>query len=212
MSLILFPTCIVVNDIHFWSDKVNQRVPRRHEVLTHGQKHLFCKVTSVSIHSFVEWFDTFSYVLQPADVTVKEVIHIRRFAIGIAKDLILLSCRRAMEHLCVLELETALATLVTTWFTLVDRRWRFRYRSSDLWTLVSDPTSRRFIRWLLCQTLYIYTYIHKWVEYTDQMDNSSWRSLDFDTVQMNNSSSLVVSLIYEPWRDRTGVIPLKNYP
>jgi hypothetical protein len=36
--------------------------------------------------------------------------------------LILLSCRLAMEHLCVLQLETALATLVTTWFTLADRR------------------------------------------------------------------------------------------
>jgi hypothetical protein len=34
-------------------------------------------------------------------VTVKEVNHIRRFAIDIA-----------MEHLCVLQLETALATLV----------------------------------------------------------------------------------------------------
>jgi hypothetical protein len=33
----------------------------------------------------------------------------RRFSIDIAKDL-------AMEHLCVLQLETALATLVTTWF------------------------------------------------------------------------------------------------
>jgi hypothetical protein len=56
----------------------------------------------VSIHSFVEWLDTFSYVLRPADVTVKEVNHIRCFAIDIAKDLILLSCRLAMEHLCVL--------------------------------------------------------------------------------------------------------------
>ena len=53
---------------------------------------------------------------------VKEVNHIRCFAIDIAKDLILLSCRLAMEHLCVLQLETALATLVTTWFTLADRR------------------------------------------------------------------------------------------
>jgi hypothetical protein len=44
---------------------------------------LFRKVTSVSIHSFVEWLDTFSYVLQPADVTVKEVNHIRCFAIDI---------------------------------------------------------------------------------------------------------------------------------
>jgi hypothetical protein len=48
--------------------------------------------------------------------------HYRCFAIDIAKDLILLSCRIAMEHLCVLQLETALATLVTTWFTLADRR------------------------------------------------------------------------------------------
>jgi hypothetical protein len=91
----------------------------------------FRKVTSVSIHSFVEWLDTFSYVLRPADVTVKEVNHIRCFAINIAKYLILLSCRLAIEHLCVLQLETALATLVTTWFTLADHRWRSRYRSSD---------------------------------------------------------------------------------
>ena len=73
-----------------------------------------CRVTSVSIHSFVEWLDTFSYVLRCADVTVKEVNHIRRFAIDIAKDLILLSCRLAMEHLYVLLLKTALATLATT--------------------------------------------------------------------------------------------------
>jgi hypothetical protein len=75
-------------------------------------------VTSVSIHSFLEWVDTFAYVLRPAEVTVKEVNHIRRFAIDIAKDLVLLSCRLSMEHLCVLQLETALATLVITWFTL----------------------------------------------------------------------------------------------
>jgi hypothetical protein len=111
---------------------VIQWVPRRHKVLTHGQVRLFRKVTSVSIHSFVEWLDTFSYVLRPADVTVKDVNHIRCFAIDIAKDLMLLFCRLAMEHLCVLQLETALATLVTTsWFTLADRRWRSRYRSSD---------------------------------------------------------------------------------
>ena len=89
-------------------------------MLTHGQERLFRKVTSVSIHSFVEWLDTFSSVLRPADGTVKEVNHIRCFAIDIAKDLILLSSRLAIEHLCVLQLETALATLVTTWFTLDD--------------------------------------------------------------------------------------------
>ena len=86
------------------------------------QECLFRKVTSVSIHSFVEWLDTFSYVLRPADVTVKEVNHIRCFAIDIAKYLILLSYRLAMEHLCMLQLETALAMLVTTWFTQADRQ------------------------------------------------------------------------------------------
>ena len=97
-------------------------MPGRHKVLTHGHERLFRKVTSVSIHSLVEWLGTFSYVLRPADMTVKEVNHIRCFAIDIAKDLILLSCHLVMEHLCVLQLETALAALVTTWFTLADRR------------------------------------------------------------------------------------------
>jgi hypothetical protein len=100
----------------------DQALPRRHKVLTHRQERFFRMVTSVSIHSFGEWFDTFSYVLRPADVTVKEVNHIRCFAIDIAKDLILLSCRLVLENLCVLQLETALTTLVTTWFTLADRR------------------------------------------------------------------------------------------
>jgi hypothetical protein len=133
LSLVLFPIWIVVNDINFGSTKVIQWVSRRHKTLTHGQERLSRKVTSnsVSILSFVEWLDTFSYVLRPADVTVKEVNHIRCFAIDIAKDCILLSCRLATEHLCVLQLETSLATLVTTWFTLADRRWRSRYRSSD---------------------------------------------------------------------------------
>jgi hypothetical protein len=67
---------------------------------------------------------TFSYVLRPTDVTVKQVNHIRCFAIDIAKYFILLSCRLTMERLCVLQLETSLATLVTTWFMLGDRRWR----------------------------------------------------------------------------------------
>jgi hypothetical protein len=109
-------------DINFGSTKVIQWVPRRHKVLTHGQERLFRKVTSVSIHSFVEWLDTFSYVLRPADVTVKEVNHLRCFAIDIAKDLILLSCRLTMEHLCVLQLETALATLVTASYKHYIRR------------------------------------------------------------------------------------------
>jgi hypothetical protein len=97
-----------------------------------------------SMHSFVEWLDTFSYVLRSADVAVKEVNHIRCFAIDIAKYFILLSCRLPMEHLCVLQLETAFATLVTTWFTLADRRWRSRYRSSDQCILNAFRSPERY--------------------------------------------------------------------
>jgi hypothetical protein len=49
-----------------------------------------------------------------------------------------LPCRLDMAHLCVLHLETALATLVTTWFTLADRRWRSRYRSSDQCIFIAE--------------------------------------------------------------------------
>ena len=101
-------------------------------------KSVFCrKVTSVSIHSFVEWLDTFPYVLRPTDMTVKQVNHIRCFAIDIAKYVILLSCRLTMERLCVLQLETSLATLVTTWFMLGDRRWRateeYKEKKGSVW-------------------------------------------------------------------------------
>jgi hypothetical protein len=75
-------------------------------------------------------------------VTVKEVNHIRCFAIDIAKYLILLSCRLAMEHLCVLDVYLSFLFVCTVSLTLV-----------------SDPTSRRFIRWLLFQTFIIYIYM-----------------------------------------------------
>jgi hypothetical protein len=89
---------------------------------------LFVRSLLCPFISFIEWLDTFPFVLRPV---VKEVSHIRCFAIDIAKGLILFSCRLAMKHLCVLWLETALATLVTTWVALADLWWRSRYRSSD---------------------------------------------------------------------------------
>jgi hypothetical protein len=160
-------------DINFGSDKVIQWVPWRHKVLTNGQERLFRKVTSVSIHSFVEWLDTFSYVLQPADVTVKEVNHIRRFAIDIAKDLILLSCRLAMEHLCVLQLETALAMLVTTWFTLADSRWRSRYRSSDQCILNTFRSPERYNGWFREQLGQRFTFFN----FCSMMMDNAWNFL-----------------------------------
>ena len=111
------------------------------------QERLFRKVTSVSIHSFVEWFDTFSYVLQPVDVTVKEVNHIRCFGISIAKYRILLSWRLTMERLWLLQLETALATFVTTWFTLAYCRWRSRYHSTDKCILNASRSLERCNGW-----------------------------------------------------------------
>ena len=43
MSLILFPTWIVVNDVNFGFDKVIQWVLRRHKVFTHEEERLFVR-------------------------------------------------------------------------------------------------------------------------------------------------------------------------
>jgi hypothetical protein len=171
LSLILFPTWIVVYNVNFGSTKVIQWVPRRHKMLNHGQERLFRKVTSVSIHSFFEWLDTFSYVLRPADVTVKEVSHIRCFAIDIANYLILLSCRLNMERLRALRLETALATLVTTWFTLDDRRWRSRYRSSDQCIINVFRSSERYNGWFREQLCHRFTFFNFFLMMTDDAWN-----------------------------------------
>jgi hypothetical protein len=67
----------------------------------------------------------------------------------------LLECL-AMEHLCVLQLETTLATLVTTWLTLADRRWRSRHRSSDQYVLNAFRSPELYNGWFREQ-LVIYT-------------------------------------------------------
>ena len=92
----------------------------------------FCKVTSVSILSFVEWLDTFSYVLRPPDMTVKEVNHIRHFAINIAKDLILLSCRPAMVFIWIRVAQFYAFWVVFCWSLLVLLAflfWQFYFMS-----------------------------------------------------------------------------------
>ena len=167
----------MVNEINVGSVKVVQWVPWQHKVLTHGQERLFRKVTSVSIHSFVEWLDTFSYVLRPADVTVKEVNHISCFAIDIAKYLILLSGRLAMEHLCVLQLERALATLVTTWFTLAGRRWRSRYRSSDQCILNAFRSPELYNGWFREQLGQRFTFFNFFPMMTDNACNFLYRRM-----------------------------------
>jgi hypothetical protein len=73
------------NLLEYKEKKINKRIPL---VLT-----LSNIIPSLFRENFrYEWLDTFSYVLPPADVTVKEVNHVRCFAIDIAKDLLLLSC------------------------------------------------------------------------------------------------------------------------
>ena len=96
-----------------------------------GKSVFFVRSLLCPIILLLNGWTLFPTYCDPQMWPVKEVNHIRCFAIDIAKDLILLSFRLAMEHLCLLQLETALATLVTTWFTLADRRWRSRYCSSD---------------------------------------------------------------------------------
>jgi hypothetical protein len=51
------------------------------------------------------------------------------------------------ENLCVLQLGISLATLVTTWFTLADCRWRSRYRSSDQCILSAFRSPERYNGW-----------------------------------------------------------------
>ena len=166
--------CILRSDYRcWWSLSVKRNIREFEYKKTHGQERLFRKITSVSIHSFVEWLDTFSYVLRPADVTVKEVSHIRCFAIDIAKDLILLSCRLAMEHLCVLQLEKALATLVTTRFTLADRRWRSRYRRSDQCILSAFRSPERYNAWFRAQLGQRFTFVN----FCPMMTNNAWNIL-----------------------------------
>ena len=83
------------------------------------------------------------------------------------KDLVLLSWLLAMEHLCVLQLETALATLVTTWFTLADRRWRSRYRSSDQCILNAFRSPEHYNGWFRKQLGQRFTFFNFFPMMTD---------------------------------------------
>ena len=55
--------------------------------------------------------------------------------------------KKVIKNYIVLQLETALATLVITWFTLADRRWTSRYRSSDQCILNAFRSSEPYNGW-----------------------------------------------------------------
>ena len=72
---------------------------------------------------------------------------------------------------CVLQLETALATLVTTWFTLADRRWRSRYRSSDQCILNAFRSPERYNGWFREQFGQRFTFFNFFPMMTDNACN-----------------------------------------
>jgi hypothetical protein len=83
------------------------------ELIWYGPDNHCLAKTKLLIISFVEWLDTLSYVLRPEDVTVKEVNHIRCFAIDISKDRIPIRKRRSCPWV------NTLCRLCTHWMTLM---------------------------------------------------------------------------------------------
>jgi hypothetical protein len=70
-----------------------------------------------------------------------------------------------------LQLETALVTLVTTWFTLADRRWRSRYRSSDQCILSAFSSPERYNGWFREQLGQRFTFFNFFPMMTDNACN-----------------------------------------
>ena len=64
-------------------------------------------------------------------------------------------------------LKTALATLSTTWFTLVDRRWRSWYRSSDQCILNAFRSPERYNGWFREQLGQRFTFLNFFPMMTD---------------------------------------------
>jgi hypothetical protein len=105
---------------------------------------------------------------------VKEVNHFMGFCnwhCKISYTPFLSSCYGTL--VCVLQLETALATLVTTWFTLADRRWRSRYRSSDQCILNAFRSPERYNGWFREQLGQRFTFFN----FFPMMTDNAWNFL-----------------------------------
>jgi hypothetical protein len=70
------PQTVLFNDEDFHSVKILETVVRQSEVLAHRQKWLFCKVTPVSIQTFVEGLLRLTNVLEATNGTLKNVNNI----------------------------------------------------------------------------------------------------------------------------------------
>jgi hypothetical protein len=166
LFLIFFPTWIVVNVINFGSAKVFQWVPRRHKVLTHGQERFFRKVCKTP--NVVYLLDCHvcgsQYVgesVQPfnkrmnghrSDLTKKTLLPVSQHFVSPVHSLEDF-CRSTIYIIDqgVLQLtyqnilySFPVVLLWNTWFTLADRRWRSRCRSSDQCILNAFRSPERY--------------------------------------------------------------------
>ena len=76
LMLIITPQTVLFNNEDFHSVKIFETVVRQSEVLAHRKKLLFCKVTPVSIQTFVEGMLRFANVLEVTNGTLKNVNNI----------------------------------------------------------------------------------------------------------------------------------------
>ena len=74
---------VLFNDEDFHSVKILEIVVRQSELLAHRKKWLFCKVTPVSIQTFVEGLLRLANVLEATNGTLKHVNNICTLAINI---------------------------------------------------------------------------------------------------------------------------------
>ena len=82
LTLKITPQTVLFNDEDFHSVKILETVVRQSEVLAHRKKWLFCKVTPVSIQTFVEWLLTLANILEATNGTLKDVNNICTLAIN----------------------------------------------------------------------------------------------------------------------------------
>jgi hypothetical protein len=85
LTLIITPQTVLFNNEDFHSVKIFETVVRQSEVLAHRKKLLFCKVTPVSIQTFVEGMLRFANVLEVTNGTLKNVNNICTLAINSTK-------------------------------------------------------------------------------------------------------------------------------
>ena len=76
------PQTVLLNDEDFHSVEIIETVVRQSEVLAHRKKWLFCKVTPVSIQTFVEGLLRLANVLETTHGTPKNVNNICTLAIN----------------------------------------------------------------------------------------------------------------------------------